>query len=78
MQELQGQHQVWVLRDDGAVDLRNVTMGRRVDRMWVVTEGLTPGERVVVEGIQRLRAGIQVNAQPWEPPPLPAEAVSQG
>jgi membrane fusion protein (multidrug efflux system) len=78
VQELQGQHQVWVLRDDGAVDLRNVTMGRRVDRMWVVTEGLTPGERVVVEGIQRLRAGIQVNAQPWAPPPLPAEAVSQG
>jgi membrane fusion protein (multidrug efflux system) len=53
-------------------------MGRRVDRMWVVTEGLTPGERVVVEGIQRLRAGVQVNAQPWEPPPLPAEAATQG
>jgi len=78
VQELQGQHQVWVLQDDGTVNLRNVRMGRRVDQSWVVEDGLTPGERVVVEGIQRLRAGIQVNAQPWERPPVPAEALTEG
>ena len=78
VQELQGQHQVWVLKDDGTVELRKVRMGRRVDQMWVVEDGLMLEERVVVEGIQRLRADIQVNAQPWEPPPVPAEAVTEG
>jgi membrane fusion protein (multidrug efflux system) len=75
VQELQGQHQVWVVGDDGAVELRNVVMGRRVDQMWVVREGLEPGERVVVEGIQRVRSGVKVDAQPWEPPPVPEGAV---
>jgi membrane fusion protein (multidrug efflux system) len=78
VRELQGQYQVWVLQDSGSVDLRNVAMGRRVDQMWVVEDGLEPGERVVVEGIQRLRTGMTVKAQPWEPPPLPAEAVTEG
>jgi membrane fusion protein (multidrug efflux system) len=75
VQELQGQYQVWVVADDNSVALRNVRMGRRVDRMWVVEDGLEPGERVVADGIQRLRGGMTVDPQPWEPPPLPAEAV---
>jgi membrane fusion protein (multidrug efflux system) len=75
VQELQGQHQIWVVGQDGAVELRNVLMGRRVDQMWVVREGLEPGEHVVVEGIQRLRSGVKVNAKPWEPPPAPDGAV---
>jgi membrane fusion protein (multidrug efflux system) len=73
VQELQGQHQVWV-ESDGTVELRNVRMGRRVDRMWVVEHGLIAGERVVVDGIQRLRAGVSVDAKPWEPPPAPSES----
>ncbi len=75
VQELQGQHQVWVVGDDGAVELRNVVMSRRVDQMWIVREGLEPGERVVVEGIQRLRSGVMVDAKPWEAPPAPEGAV---
>ncbi len=76
VQELQGQHQVWV-ESDGAVELRKVRMGRRVDRMWLVAHGLIAGERVVVDGIQHLRAGVTVDAQPWEPPPAPSEAVPE-
>ena len=57
------------------VELRNVRMGRRVDLMWVVEQGLEPGETVVVDGIQRLRTGVQVVARPWEPPQLPEQAV---
>jgi multidrug efflux pump subunit AcrA (membrane-fusion protein) len=49
-------------------------MGRRVDRMWVVEHGLIAGERVVVDGIQRLRAGVTVDAKPWESPPAPSES----
>jgi membrane fusion protein (multidrug efflux system) len=74
VQELQGRHQIWVVTVDGTVDLRNVKMGRRVDQMWVVDDGLEAGERVVVDGIQRLRAGVKVDAKPWEPPPLPTAA----
>ena len=72
VQELQGQHQVWV-ESGGTVELRKVRMGRRVDRMWVVELGLIAGERVVVDGIQRLRAGMTVDAKPWEPPPVPSD-----
>jgi len=72
VQELQGQHQVWVEKD-GTVELRKVRMGRRVDQMWVVEHGVIAGENIVVDGIQRLRAGVKVDAKPWEPPPLPAD-----
>jgi membrane fusion protein (multidrug efflux system) len=75
VQELQGKHQVWVVGADETVALRNVTMGRRVDQLWVVDEGLEAGERIVVDGIQRLRAGVKVSAKTWEPPPPPAGAV---
>lgn len=76
VQELQGQHQVWVVGDGGTVDLRNVEMGRRVDQFWVVNSGLEPGEQVVVDGIQRLRTGVSIDAKPWTPPELPAEVVT--
>lgn len=66
--ELQGQYQIWVVKDDGGVELRNVEMGRRVDWRWVVRQGLSAGETVVVDGIQRLRAGVKVKTSPWEPP----------
>jgi membrane fusion protein (multidrug efflux system) len=75
VQELQGQYQVWVVSGDGTVDLRGVRMGRRVDQMWVVNDGLDVGEPVVVDGIQRLRGGMAVDAKPWEPPPPPDESA---
>jgi membrane fusion protein (multidrug efflux system) len=68
VQELQGEYQVWVVKEDGSVELRHVEMGRRVDWRWVVREGLSPGDVVVADGIQRLRAGVKVDARPWEPP----------
>ena len=76
VQELQGQFQIWVVQDDGSVELRHVEMGRRVDWRWVVREGLNPGDVVVADGIQRLRSGVRVNAQPWEPP-IAAEAGAE-
>lgn len=77
VQELQGQYQVWVEKE-GAVELRNVRMGRRVDQMWVVEHGLIAGESIVVDGIQRLRAGVTVDAKPWEPPPVPTDPAPEG
>jgi membrane fusion protein (multidrug efflux system) len=66
--ELQGTYQVAVVGDDGKVAIRAVTVGPRVDSLWVVEQGLHPGERVVVEGTQKVRDGMTVVAQPYRPP----------
>ena len=48
-------------------------MGRRVDQRWQVREGVEPGEDVVVDGLQRLRAGVIVKTTPWTPPAVAAD-----
>lgn len=58
--ELQNVYQVAVVGADNHVDLRPVKPGERVDSLWVIDEGLKPGERVVVEGIQKARQGMLV------------------
>jgi membrane fusion protein (multidrug efflux system) len=63
VQELQNLHSVAVVDSDNIVTFRNVKVGQRDDSLWVVDEGLEPGERVVVEGLQRLRDGVTVAAR---------------
>jgi membrane fusion protein (multidrug efflux system) len=63
--ELQGGFQVAVLDGDNKVNIRPVTVGPQVDRRWVIASGLNPGERVVVEGVQKVRTGLQVNPKPF-------------
>ena len=58
--ELQGSQQVVVVTSDDKVSFRPVTVGDRVGNLWIVTDGLKPGERVVVEGLQKLRDGAPV------------------
>jgi len=60
--ELQGSHQVAVVGNDSKVSIRPVTVGERVGRMWIVTDGLKPGERVVINGLMRVRPGMKVAA----------------
>ena len=43
-------------------------VGPRVGTDWVITSGLKAGEKVIVEGIQKVKAGMQVAAKPWIPP----------
>jgi membrane fusion protein (multidrug efflux system) len=71
--ELQGSHRVAVVGSDGKVSLRTVSVGERVGKLWIVTEGLKAGERVVVEGIQKVRDGAAVTVQPAR-----SEAASAG
>ena len=59
--ELQGSYQVAVVGNDNKVSIRPVKVGDRVGSLWIVTDGLKAGERVVVEGVQKLRDGAQVN-----------------
>jgi membrane fusion protein (multidrug efflux system) len=66
--EIQGLYQLAVVGDDGTVEIRQVEMGPRVDDEWVVNSGLQTGERVALEGLQRLRPGAKVVAKPAPAP----------
>ncbi len=66
--ELQGLYQVAVVGPENQAEVRPVTPGRRVGPLWIINEGLKPGERVVVEGVQKARAGLTLNPKPWTAP----------
>jgi membrane fusion protein (multidrug efflux system) len=63
--ELQGGFQVAVVGADNKVDVRTVAVGDRVDSRWIISSGLSPGDRVVAEGVQRMRTGVPVNPKPY-------------
>ena len=62
--ELQGGFQVAVVGPDNKVAIRNVKAGERLGSLWVIDEGLKPGERVVVEGVQKVKEGQTVIPKP--------------
>jgi membrane fusion protein, multidrug efflux system len=66
--ELQGNYQVAVVDQNNSVSIRPIKMGERIGAMWEVTEGLKPGDRVVVQGLQKAREGSTVTAKDWTPP----------
>ena len=63
--ELQGGYQVAVVDGNNKVSIRTVEVGDRVGSEWVISEGLNRGEKIVVEGVQKLRAGATVNPKPF-------------
>src|SRR2546423_731885 len=66
--ELQGNFQVAVVDQNNKVSIRPVKMGERIGAMWEITEGLKPGDKVVVQGLQKAREGSTVTAKDWTPP----------
>jgi membrane fusion protein (multidrug efflux system) len=58
--EIQGQYQVAVVGDGDKVAFRTVKPGEQVGELWIIDEGLTAGERVVTEGLQKIRDGMVV------------------
>ena len=64
--EMQGTYRVAVVQPDNTVDIRMVQMGERVGPLWVVEDGLAASDRIVVEGLQKLRPGVQVSPEPVE------------
>ena len=77
--ETQGQYQLIVLNAENKATFRPVKMGERVGPNWIVSEGLKPGEKVVVEGVQKVqqfaaavpemaKEGVPVVAKPYVPP----------
>jgi len=67
VQEIQNLFSLAVVGADNKVVFKNVTVGPRVDSMWVIESGVAVGDRVVVEGLQRVREGMVVTAKPAPP-----------
>ena len=63
--ELQGGYQVAVVDGDNKVNVRTVMVGDRVGNQWIILSGLNHGERVVAEGVQKVRPGARVNPKPF-------------
>jgi membrane fusion protein (multidrug efflux system) len=69
--EMQGAFQIGVVGPDNKVQVRAVTPGERVGSLWIIDQGLSPGDRVIIEGFSRVKSGMTV-----APAPAPADAVS--
>ena len=67
--QLQGNNQVAVVNPDGKAEIRAVKVGETYQGMIVVTEGVKAGEKVIVEGFQRVRQGTPVSAKPYTEAP---------
>ena len=63
VQEFQGLFSVMVVKTDNTVEQRMVKAGERVGNLWVIDSGVKPGERVIVEGLQKVQPGITVSAK---------------
>jgi membrane fusion protein (multidrug efflux system) len=60
--ELQGTYRVYVVGDGDKIEIRNVKTGPKIKQFWLITEGLKPGERIVYEGLQRVKEGAVVKS----------------
>jgi len=78
VQELQNLYSVAVVGADNKVVFRNVKVGPRVDTLWVIEDGLKPGEQVVAEGLQALRDGMTVRTKPMAAPAAAGTAGAAG
>ena len=67
VQEIQGLYSVMVVKPDATVEQRMVKAGERVGNLWIIESGLKPGEKVIVEGLQKVKPGVQVSAKTGKP-----------
>jgi len=66
--ELQGSYRVAVVGSDNKVNLRPVKVGERVEKMWIIEDGLKSGESVIAEGTQKVKEGVVVRPKPFTKP----------
>lgn len=70
--ETQGTYSVVVVGADNKASIRPVKTGERIGQMWIITDGLKPGEHVIAEGIQKAKEGAPVQPKPFR---FPAEGA---
>jgi RND family efflux transporter MFP subunit len=63
--ELQGSAQVALVGADNKISIHAVQTGERIDTMWVIRSGLMAGDRVVAEGVQKVKEGSTVTPTPF-------------
>ena len=59
--EIQGLHNVFVVNAENIIETRDIKVGSKVGSFWLITEGLKPGEKVIFEGLQKVKDGAAVN-----------------
>jgi membrane fusion protein (multidrug efflux system) len=75
--ELQGAYQVAVLEADDKIRIQPVVVGDRSGSLWIIDHGLEPGQRVVVEGLQKIRDGALVSPTNYVPETIQIAGGSQ-
>ena len=65
--ELQGIHNVYVVDDSNSVKIQKISVGPTIGSNWLVTDGLQKGQRIVYEGLQKVRPGMNVNPELTQP-----------
>ena len=78
VQETQSMQSVFTVGPDNKAQVRNIVTGDRVGDDWIVTQGLKPGDRVVVEGVQKIGPGAPVQPSPYQPPATTTGKQTQG
>lgn len=66
-----------VVGADSKVEVRPLTLDRAIRDQWLVSSGLAEGDRVIIEGLQKVRPGVPVNAVPFGSAPAPAGNAAQ-
>ncbi len=66
MRDPKGDPLTWMVDANGTVQQRPLTLDRAIGDTWLVTSGLAQGDRVIVEGMQKVRPGVPVKAVPFE------------
>jgi membrane fusion protein (multidrug efflux system) len=75
VQELQGSYRIAAVGPDNRVSIRPVNVGERVGSMWIIDQGVRPGERIIAEGFQRVAEGMTVTPTPFTEPKQTASAA---
>ncbi|MAS96440.1 MAG: efflux transporter periplasmic adaptor subunit [Verrucomicrobiales bacterium] len=78
VQQDQKGHFVLVVGEDSSVSRRSVETGEHIGRNWSILAGLNEGEKVIIQGIEKVRPGAKVNAVPPSQAPGPVPAVPAG
>jgi membrane fusion protein (multidrug efflux system) len=75
--ELQGKYQVAVVKPDNKVSIRNVEVGTREGDMWVILKGVSVGDQVISQGLEKVRDGSPVSPKPESPAAASAARPAQ-
>jgi membrane fusion protein, multidrug efflux system len=76
--DVQSKFLVAVVGSDNKVAIRPVVVGEKTGSEWIISEGLKPGDRVVAEGIQKVKDGQQVNPKPYQSSSTAATESNKG